>query len=118
MGATNTHFVNPNGLPADNHYSTARDLATMFSYGMRNPLFEGTASYLTGLDILADTGAPSSLADAFPTGRYALLCFVKEDCPTCGGGGKVLSINSVLMKVDRFLRRIKIFQAVKLGETE
>jgi serine-type D-Ala-D-Ala carboxypeptidase (penicillin-binding protein 5/6) len=40
MGATNTHFVNPNGLPADNHYSTARDLATMFSYGMRNPLFE------------------------------------------------------------------------------
>jgi serine-type D-Ala-D-Ala carboxypeptidase (penicillin-binding protein 5/6) len=40
MGATNTHFVNPNGLPADNHYSTVRDLATMFSYGMRNPLFE------------------------------------------------------------------------------
>jgi D-alanyl-D-alanine carboxypeptidase (penicillin-binding protein 5/6) len=40
MGATNTHFVNPNGLPAENHYSTARDLATMFSYGMRNPLFE------------------------------------------------------------------------------
>jgi D-alanyl-D-alanine carboxypeptidase (penicillin-binding protein 5/6) len=40
MGATNTHFVNPNGLPADNHYSTARDLATMFGYGMRNPLFE------------------------------------------------------------------------------
>ena len=40
MGATNTHFVNPNGLPADNHYSTARDLATMFSVGMRNPLFE------------------------------------------------------------------------------
>jgi D-alanyl-D-alanine carboxypeptidase (penicillin-binding protein 5/6) len=40
MGATNTHFVNPNGLPAENHYSTARDLATMFGYGMRNPLFE------------------------------------------------------------------------------
>ena len=40
MGATNTHFVNPNGLPAENHYATARDLATMFSYGMRDPLFE------------------------------------------------------------------------------
>jgi len=40
MGATNTHFVNPNGLPAEGHYSTARDLATMFGYGMRNPLFE------------------------------------------------------------------------------
>src|SRR5947209_6415307 len=21
---------------------------------------------------------------SFPTGRHALLCFVKEDCPTCG----------------------------------
>jgi D-alanyl-D-alanine carboxypeptidase (penicillin-binding protein 5/6) len=40
LGAYNTHFVNPNGLPADNHYSTARDLATLFSYGMRNPMFE------------------------------------------------------------------------------
>jgi D-alanyl-D-alanine carboxypeptidase (penicillin-binding protein 5/6) len=47
MGATNTHFVNPNGLPADNHYSTAHDLATMFSYGMRNPLFEHIVSTKT-----------------------------------------------------------------------
>lgn len=38
--------------------------------GMRTPLFEGTASYVTGLDLIADTGAPSSLADAFPTGTY------------------------------------------------
>jgi len=47
MGATNTHFVNPNGLPAENHYSTARDLATMFSYGMRNPLFESVVNTKT-----------------------------------------------------------------------
>jgi D-alanyl-D-alanine carboxypeptidase (penicillin-binding protein 5/6) len=39
LGATNTHFVNPNGLPASNHYSTARDLATMFSHALRNPIF-------------------------------------------------------------------------------
>ena len=25
----------------------------------------------------------SGTARAFPTGRHALLCFVKEDCPTC-----------------------------------
>jgi len=54
LGARNTHFVNPNGLPAADHYSTARDLATMFSYAMQNPLFEqiiGTESttvYPTG----------------------------------------------------------------------
>lgn len=29
LGMANTHFVNPNGLPADNHYTTARDIAIM-----------------------------------------------------------------------------------------
>jgi D-alanyl-D-alanine carboxypeptidase (penicillin-binding protein 5/6) len=47
LGATNSHFVNPNGLPAANHYSTVRDLATMFSRGMQNPLFERIVSTKT-----------------------------------------------------------------------
>jgi serine-type D-Ala-D-Ala carboxypeptidase (penicillin-binding protein 5/6) len=47
LGARNTHFVNPNGLPAADHYSTARDLATMFSHGMENPLFEQIVSTKT-----------------------------------------------------------------------
>ncbi|WP_281891015.1 D-alanyl-D-alanine carboxypeptidase family protein [Paenibacillus sp. YYML68] len=29
LGMNNTHFVNPNGLPADNHYSSAYDIALM-----------------------------------------------------------------------------------------
>jgi len=29
LGMENTHFVNTNGLPADNHYTTAKDIATM-----------------------------------------------------------------------------------------
>ncbi|WP_438445531.1 D-alanyl-D-alanine carboxypeptidase family protein [Gorillibacterium sp. sgz5001074] len=29
LGMNNTHFANPNGLPADNHYSSARDIAIM-----------------------------------------------------------------------------------------
>lgn len=29
LGMTNTNFENPNGLPDDNHYSTARDVAIM-----------------------------------------------------------------------------------------
>jgi D-alanyl-D-alanine carboxypeptidase (penicillin-binding protein 5/6) len=29
LGMKNTHFVNPNGLPADNHYSSAYDIAIM-----------------------------------------------------------------------------------------
>lgn len=39
IGATNTHFTNPHGLTAPDHYSTARDLATLFRYAMRNPTF-------------------------------------------------------------------------------
>jgi D-alanyl-D-alanine carboxypeptidase (penicillin-binding protein 5/6) len=39
MGLTNTHFGNPNGLHLENHYSSARDLATMAEYAMQNPVF-------------------------------------------------------------------------------
>jgi serine-type D-Ala-D-Ala carboxypeptidase (penicillin-binding protein 5/6) len=39
LGATNTHFSNPHGLTAADHYSTARDLALIFRYAMKNPIF-------------------------------------------------------------------------------
>jgi D-alanyl-D-alanine carboxypeptidase len=38
-GALNTHFVNPHGLPAKLHYTTAVDLSLITSYAMQNPLF-------------------------------------------------------------------------------
>lgn len=39
LGAINTHFNNPHGLPDENHYSTAYDLAVIFRQAMKNPLF-------------------------------------------------------------------------------
>ncbi len=39
IGATNTHFTNPHGLTAPDHYSTARDLALLFRYAMKNATF-------------------------------------------------------------------------------
>ncbi len=39
LGATHSNFVNPNGLPAENHYSTARDLAKIFDHALDNPEF-------------------------------------------------------------------------------
>jgi D-alanyl-D-alanine carboxypeptidase len=39
IGATNTHFTNPHGLTAPDHYSTVRDLVTIFQYAMKNPTF-------------------------------------------------------------------------------
>lgn len=44
LGLRNTHFVNPNGLDAPDHYSTARDLATLAIYAMNNPIFARTVS--------------------------------------------------------------------------
>jgi D-alanyl-D-alanine carboxypeptidase len=39
IGATNSHFTNPHGLTAPDHYSTARDLAILFRYAMKDPTF-------------------------------------------------------------------------------
>ena len=47
LGMKQTHFENPNGLDARNHYSTARDLAVLASYAMENPIFEKTVSTKT-----------------------------------------------------------------------
>lgn len=40
IGCENTHFVNPHGLDADGHYSTARDMAKITAVAMENELFE------------------------------------------------------------------------------
>lgn len=39
IGAFHTNFVNPNGMPDANHYSTAHDIALIAAYGLRNPEF-------------------------------------------------------------------------------
>lgn len=42
LGCKNTHFTNPHGLHDPNHYSTARDIATMAKYAMSLPTFSET----------------------------------------------------------------------------
>jgi D-alanyl-D-alanine carboxypeptidase len=44
LGCRNTHFVNPHGLDATGHYSTARDLAVIAAYAMKNPVFRQVVS--------------------------------------------------------------------------
>ncbi len=39
IGARDSHFMNPHGLPNDDHYSTAYDLALIFRQAMNHPLF-------------------------------------------------------------------------------
>ncbi|MCH5209868.1 MAG: D-alanyl-D-alanine carboxypeptidase [Oscillospiraceae bacterium] len=39
LGMTGTHFVNPCGAHDDNHYTTARDIAILAKYAMKNEQF-------------------------------------------------------------------------------
>ena len=39
LGMENTHFANPNGMPAPDNYSTAGDLIRLARYAMRDSLF-------------------------------------------------------------------------------
>ena len=47
LGMKNSHFVNPHGLDAPEHYSTARDLAILAAHAMSNPIFAQTVSTKT-----------------------------------------------------------------------
>jgi len=44
IGASNSNFVNPHGLPDSNHYTTAYYLALISSYGMQNAKFTDIVS--------------------------------------------------------------------------
>ncbi|MGN0526887.1 MAG: D-alanyl-D-alanine carboxypeptidase family protein [Acutalibacteraceae bacterium] len=39
LGMTDTNFTNPSGLPDENHYSTAYDMALLGIYAIKNPAF-------------------------------------------------------------------------------
>ena len=44
IGCKNSHFMNPNGLPDPNHYSTAADMARIAVYCMKDPEFRKIVS--------------------------------------------------------------------------
>ncbi|MBQ3223404.1 MAG: D-alanyl-D-alanine carboxypeptidase, partial [Clostridia bacterium] len=49
LGMTNTHFSNAHGYHADDHYTTARDMARLVQAAMQNPEFRqivGTPAYI------------------------------------------------------------------------
>ena len=44
MGLTDTHFTNPHGLDAPEHYTTAKELAVIAAEALKNPLFKEIVS--------------------------------------------------------------------------
>lgn len=43
LGAKNTHFMNPNGLHSDEHFTTAYDMALIARQAMQSPVFKEVA---------------------------------------------------------------------------
>lgn len=75
LGALNTHFVNPNGLPDENHYTTAYDLAMIGRAFFANEML-CRISLTRRLDIPASATLPQakleiSSMQIIPGGAYA-----------------------------------------------
>ncbi|WP_072374960.1 D-alanyl-D-alanine carboxypeptidase family protein [Thermophilibacter mediterraneus] len=58
LGCAGTHFANPCGLPDDDHYTTARDLATIMEAALAYPEFREIAGSATW-DLPATSGNPA-----------------------------------------------------------
>lgn len=51
LGLTNTHFDNPSGLDGETHYTTAKELAQLAAFALKNEIFAevvATKSYTSG----------------------------------------------------------------------
>ena len=67
LGMTHSHFANPNGLDAEGHYSSARDMALLAAYALENQDFRrivSTASITIGERYLATTTSCCACARA------------------------------------------------------
>ena len=58
IGAAGTHFVTPNGLHDEAHYTTAKDLAKIACYAMQNETFCDVVA-TTSKDLPADEDSPA-----------------------------------------------------------
>ena len=74
LGLRHSHFVNPHGLDADRHYSSAYDMAMLARQGMRHPLFRQLAAAkeweALRLPPELSPGQPESAALAVPRGGW------------------------------------------------
>ena len=78
LGATNTHFANPHGLPDDDHYTTVYDMYLIFNEALKNPDFcriSQTSSYeaaFTNSYELTDRRAQWTSGNGFYNGKFTL----------------------------------------------
>lgn len=95
LGLKNTHFVNPHGLPADSHYTSAYDMAVIARHALKYPKLREMVS-IKHYKIRPNSSKPMQLdnhnrllwwypgADGFKTGwtiaaKYCLVSTVERD---------------------------------------
>ncbi len=88
LGCTNTHFTNPHGLPDANHYSTARDMAKIAAYCMKDWDFRDIVStqretihWMTPLDLTVKVENSNKLL-----GKYKGMNGIKTGWTNAAGG--------------------------------
>lgn len=92
IGAANTHFSNPTGLPDSNTYSTAKDLAKIAAYGMRSADFRGLVNH-TSFDMPYATSGSihCETTNDFLRSGFAGANGVKTGATNAGGPALVAS---------------------------
>jgi len=105
LGMNDTHFVNPNGLDGEGHYSTAADMAIVARYAMQNETFRrmvATERYTLALSGRSDALVFENTNKLL--GKYEWVTGVKtgltpraEQCLVCSGTQDGVSIISVLL---------------------
>ena len=70
LGATNTHFVNPHGLPDDNHYTTVYDMYLIMNEAINYSTFNDIIHMDTYTTVYTDKNGASKEITVNNTNRY------------------------------------------------
>ena len=92
LGATHSHFMNPNGLPDEEHYTTVYDMYLIFNEAIKNEEFRKIAStyeYKCTVNNPADTEQPERelswhSGNAFLSGKFAFADNMQILCGKTG----------------------------------
>ena len=72
LGATQSHFVNPNGLPDENHYTSVYDLYLIFNACIQNDTFKEIISMSSYTMSIGDAAGNTHSLEVLPTNYYSL----------------------------------------------
>ena len=86
LGATNSHFVNPHGLPDDDHYTTAYDLYLIFNAAIKNQDFVNYISTKTHDTSYTDKSGNTVKQTWYNTNGYLTGAFQSPENVTVVGG--------------------------------